>query len=45
MIAYNQFELGNKFPKNNYYLLGFIHGFTFGFIPLSLYFILKSNKK
>ncbi len=43
MIAYNQLYPKNNFPKNNFYLLGFIHGFIFGFVPL--YFILKSNKK
>ncbi len=45
MIAYNQLDLKNKYPKNPYdYLLGFIHGFTFGLIPLSLYIISKRNK-
>ncbi len=44
MIAYNQLQIKNTIPINHYhYLLGFIHGFTFGFI--SLYFIKKYNLK
>lgn len=45
MIAYNQLDLKKKYPKNPYdYLLGFIHGFTLGLVPLSFYIILKRNK-
>lgn len=45
MIAYNQLDCKNKFPRNPYdYFLGFIRGFTIGLIPLSLYILLKRNK-
>ncbi len=45
MIAYNDLDLKQRFPKRPYdYILGFIHGFTIGLIPLSIYFISKRNK-
>lgn len=43
MLRYNQIEL-KKLPRNSYdYLLGVIHGFIYGFIPLSIYFIFKNK--
>ena len=45
MIAYNDLDLKQRFPKRPYdYLLGFIHGFTLCLIPLSIYLISKYNK-
>jgi hypothetical protein len=45
MIAYNDLDVKRKFPKRSYdYILGFIHGFTIGLIPISIYLISKRNK-